>query len=70
MTSPQQPATTAMGELTWAQVMPAETYWRELIAKQIESMCEGIVPMYKPCSHCQDAAAIARGENNNTSFKF
>ena len=36
MISPQQPATTAMGELTWAQVMPAEKYWRERIAKEIE----------------------------------
>lgn len=66
MISPQQPATTSMGELTWAQVMPAEKYWRERIseeiAQEIESMCEGIVPRYKPCSHCQDAAAIARGK--------
>lgn len=35
MISPQQPATTAMGELKWAQVMPAEAYWRERIAKEI-----------------------------------
>jgi hypothetical protein len=38
MISPQQPATTAMGELTWAQVMPAEAYWRERISKEIEEI--------------------------------
>ena len=35
MTSPQQSATTSMGELTWAQVMPAEAYWRERISNEI-----------------------------------
>jgi hypothetical protein len=27
-----------MGELTWAQVMPAEAYWRERIAHEIMSI--------------------------------
>ena len=38
MISPQQPATTAMGELKWAQVMPAEAYWRERIADELTSL--------------------------------
>jgi ribosomal protein L18 len=40
----------------------AEEALRERIAQEVESMCQGIVPMYRPCSHCQDAAKIVRGE--------
>jgi hypothetical protein len=36
MTSPQEPATSPMGELKWSQVMPAEAYWRDCISKEIE----------------------------------
>lgn len=35
MISPQQPAMSVMGELEWAQVMPAEAYWRARIATDL-----------------------------------
>jgi hypothetical protein len=60
MTSPQQSAVNLMGELTWAQVMPAEAYWRDRIVKEIEQMCVGELPQYKPCSHCIETAEYIR----------
>jgi hypothetical protein len=60
MISPQQPSINPMGELQWAQVMPAESYWRDRIAKEIEQMCVGELPQYKPCSHCIETAEYIR----------
>lgn len=60
MISPQQPATTAMGELKWAQVMPAEAYWRERIAKEILE-AKGYECFDWSCNIVDRAAQIARG---------
>lgn len=38
MISPQQPAVSVMSELEWAQVMPAEAYWRARIATELISL--------------------------------
>ena len=60
MISPQQSVKNYMSDLTWAQVMPAEAYWRDRIAKEIEQMCVGELPQYKPCSHCIETAEYIR----------
>ena len=67
MISPQQPATSVMGELEWAQVMPAEAYWRARIATDLISLLcdEG----YSDCwgvngEHCEvikEALDVAMG---------
>jgi len=66
MISPQQPATNPMGELEWAQVMPAEAYWRDRIAKEISDLlcdngksdCFGVNGEH--CDTIKETMSIAR----------
>jgi hypothetical protein len=60
MINPQQAAVTAMGELTWAQVMPTEAYWRERISKEIEED-ESCKCLNQVCNAKERAIQIAKG---------